>query len=410
MSTLPAEAATEYEAGYWNGHAIVIREGRRCAWTGGRWIDIDEEERNMPEHLRGGTSERAVFESIAEENAALRAMRGERTPTALTRAELENHETINNTLRWAVGHRAPKKVIDALSLGGDPDTVEPFPLGFRGGAGLGANCILYGAPVLGQAAASGSIEIVKILLDAGADINKKDSLSLCAPIIGAIFMKRAKTVELLIKRGADLETVQKEGFTPARMAMANGGNPEILRLILEGGADSRAVCYTSIAPSNLWSEFHKATRMPNSRAINRRLAECCAILLEFGANPLGDACWCPELVQPWRPAQVAPRAIVTTLMRGGCDMSLIGPNLNEQNCEDKFCRMHGTQLSAELGRSILGAEIELRLYAFQCPDTVRLCSLFLYPGLRNITTSTHFSNTTGLALLRASAHTAGNPR
>ena len=296
------------DSGFWNGFAVVIREGRRCVDNGAGWIDIDEEERHMPIHLRGSTDERPAT-SIAEKNAALRAMRGERTPTALTRAERENRETINNALRWAVGHLAAKKVVDALALGGDPDTVEPIPHGSRGG-GVGKNGIMYGSPVLAQAAASGSNEIVKILLDGGADINKKESMSLCAPIIGAVFMQRAKTVELLVKRGADLETVQKDGFTPARMAMGNGSNPEILRLLLEGGADSRAVCYSAMFTSNLWTEFQKATSMVNSKAINRRLAKCCAILLEFGANPLGDACWCAELMQPWRPAQVAPRRCV----------------------------------------------------------------------------------------------------
>ena len=100
---------------------------------------------------------------------------------------------------------------------------------------------------------------------------------------------------------------------------------------------------------------------------------------------------------------------MTTLMRGGCDMSLIGPNLNNDNCEDAFIRKYGTQLSAELGRSILGAEIELRLYPFQCPDTVRLCSsLFLSFSFLNIKFNTWSRPPSHLCT--HDVYTAGNPR
>lgn len=79
--------------------------------------------------------------------------------------------------------------------------------------------------------------IVSAMLDAGADINAKGDYGrtplMCAADAGA-----AKTVRLLIKRGADLE--RRGNGKTAFLYAARSGSVECVRLLFEAGADIRA--------------------------------------------------------------------------------------------------------------------------------------------------------------------------
>ena len=79
-------------------------------------------------------------------------------------------------------------------------------------------------------------DMVKLLLDSGADVNheiqKKDS----TPLLYAIGQKQKDIVELLLDRGADVNFVIKDNRTPLYYAII-GKQKDIVELLLDRGAD-----------------------------------------------------------------------------------------------------------------------------------------------------------------------------
>jgi ankyrin repeat protein len=78
---------------------------------------------------------------------------------------------------------------------------------------------------------------MKILLDAGADPNAKDSFGATALVWAAGDAAKAK---LLVERGADVNAQTAQGRTPLIVAAAHDGNARTARLLLDKGADINA--------------------------------------------------------------------------------------------------------------------------------------------------------------------------
>jgi len=94
----------------------------------------------------------------------------------------------------------------------------------------------YDRTALSFAAGRDNVEIVRLLLDRGADANKKDSFYGATPLSWAFDRGNAATARLLIERGAT---------TNARLLdeAVDKGNPELVALVLEKaklGADDLA--------------------------------------------------------------------------------------------------------------------------------------------------------------------------
>lgn len=102
----------------------------------------------------------------------------------------------------------------------------------------------------------GEEEIVKFLLDAGADVNAKDTDNGQPPLMYAIARDRAGLVELLIQRGAKVNVRDVRKFTPAHMAAASG-NVAILDALAEAGADLKAEMY-GLTPLMMAASSRKA--------------------------------------------------------------------------------------------------------------------------------------------------------
>ena len=91
----------------------------------------------------------------------------------------------------------------------------------------------FGERALGHAVNYFSIEVVRTLLDVGADPNK-ESLALL-PLIWAAYDEKIDCVRALLKAGANPNLAQRNGVTPLHAAARNG-QPEIVKLLLENGA------------------------------------------------------------------------------------------------------------------------------------------------------------------------------
>src|ERR1039458_307750 len=91
-----------------------------------------------------------------------------------------------------------------------------------------------GATLLIHAAAIGSPEAVKLLLDSGADANAKSQLEATALILGA---GNAEKARLLIAKGADVNAHSKLSRPPLLIAASCDGCSGTVKLLLEKGAD-----------------------------------------------------------------------------------------------------------------------------------------------------------------------------
>ena len=89
-----------------------------------------------------------------------------------------------------------------------------------------------------EASMDGHVEVAKLLLDHGAEVNMPaDSFE--SPLTLAACGGHVELAMLLIERGANLEEVNDEGYTPL-MEASREGHEEMVALLLSQGADINA--------------------------------------------------------------------------------------------------------------------------------------------------------------------------
>ena len=88
------------------------------------------------------------------------------------------------------------------------------------------------------AAGFGTVDAVKLLLAKGADVNAKNQFDMTALLFGAGNHEKAR---LLIEKGADVNAKTKGGRTPLMIASACDGCSPTVKLLLDKGADPKAV-------------------------------------------------------------------------------------------------------------------------------------------------------------------------
>ncbi len=84
------------------------------------------------------------------------------------------------------------------------------------------------------AAINGEVELAKLLLSAGADVNhRQGGFWGETALMHAVFHDRMDVVRLLIAQGADVNLANKQGQSPMYYAAAK---PEMMQLLIEAGA------------------------------------------------------------------------------------------------------------------------------------------------------------------------------
>jgi hypothetical protein len=97
----------------------------------------------------------------------------------------------------------------------------------------------YGATPLHDAAYNGHVEIARLLLQSGADVNAKDRWDR-TPLHFAAIQGHVDILHLLVENGADLEAQSKNGSTALHSAAIHGNLPFIQELISRYHVDINA--------------------------------------------------------------------------------------------------------------------------------------------------------------------------
>jgi uncharacterized protein len=91
----------------------------------------------------------------------------------------------------------------------------------------------FGFTALHVAATAGHLQIVRLLIDAGADVDRRDRHGI-SPLLQAVGWPNI--MEALLDAGADVDTATIQGVTPLMSAAAFGEMASV-RLLLARGAD-----------------------------------------------------------------------------------------------------------------------------------------------------------------------------
>src|SRR5688572_12980948 len=110
-----------------------------------------------------------------------------------------------------------------------------------------------GSTLLMHAAAFGSAEAVKLLLDSGADVNAKNGVDSTALLWGASDPAKAK---LLIEKGANVNAASKLGRTPLMVAAVCVDCLDTVRLLVEKGAEINAKDQRGMPATVIAAEFN----------------------------------------------------------------------------------------------------------------------------------------------------------
>jgi ankyrin repeat protein len=125
-----------------------------------------------------------------------------------------------------------------------------------------------------DATAAPQAEIVKLLLDAGADpeLGRDDATKGTALVLAVKGGHGAAMVEMLIAAGADMEARDKNGMTPLLLAAVDGDVEVIQALVEKGGADLEAEDKkrrTALSWAG-WNRHNKAAKLLLEKGANER--------------------------------------------------------------------------------------------------------------------------------------------
>ena len=122
-----------------------------------------------------------------------------------------------------------------------------------------------------EAAIGGHLELAKLLIDKGADVNARDKGGRTA-LMEAALEGHFELAKLLIDKGADVYAKQKSGWT-ALMSAAASGDLAMVKLLLEKGAHINAKSGTPYCPFILQAVRPRDSHESHYSTVESYLAE-----------------------------------------------------------------------------------------------------------------------------------------
>ena len=160
----------------------------------------------------------------------------------------------------------------------------PYPAPDRGGCAATARGVLnlaawrlaaddLGGGPLHRAADNCDTEALRMLLEAGADVNAQDNNGV-TPLHRAARIGKVAAIPRLLESGADVNAQDNDGDTPLHTAAAGLGDVAAIRMLLEAGADM-----------NAWGKYGHTPLYQALSYVRGDVVEKTRMLLEAGANP-----------------------------------------------------------------------------------------------------------------------------
>ena len=100
---------------------------------------------------------------------------------------------------------------------------------------------IYGNTLLMHAIKNNNVEIIKYLINKGADVNAKDCKNNTVLIQAVSQISDSNIIELLINAGADVKAEDNNGFDCLGYAVLNNTNEEIIKLLINKGLNVKKV-------------------------------------------------------------------------------------------------------------------------------------------------------------------------
>jgi ankyrin repeat protein len=167
----------------------------------------------------------------------------------------------------------------------------------------------HGSTPLMYSGAFGSLESMQALLEAKADVNAKNAFDATALMWSAGDIKK---VRLLLDKGADVNARSKPGRSALIIACSQSGTSEVVKLLIEKGADF------SIGDARRITPLLAATETNDNATI--------ALLLNKGADIKGASAFGDSLMNA---AAMGNTAVVKTLLAKGADAHAVSiPQVN----------------------------------------------------------------------------------
>jgi len=140
------------------------------------------------------------------------------------------------------GHVPP---LSSATRWGTPEIVR---LLLEKGADVNYRDSLTGETALTIAAGFAPAETVGLLLERGAEVDVVETMTSFTALINAASIGRSDSVRLLLGRGAKVNLADRDDMTPLHYAAVHGKNPETARLLLAGGANVNARSKSGYTP------------------------------------------------------------------------------------------------------------------------------------------------------------------
>jgi ankyrin repeat protein len=239
------------------------------------------------------TGKRDAVQMLIDQHANINATETLRETTALMWAAEQGHvEIVQVLLGNGANVNTQSKVIRPIRRNG---------LGFaRSPNGQPTGDPMGGLTALLFAARQGSLETARVLVAAGADVNKSSADS-SSPLLVAVQNGNYDVARFLIDRGADLNRGNDKDWTPLYLAVANrnalttavpapnsDGVLDFIKLLLDRGADpnKRIKVRNEVHQANTSLWLQEAGATPLLRASLCGDLTVVRILMAHGANPL----------------------------------------------------------------------------------------------------------------------------
>lgn len=146
----------------------------------------------------------------------------------------------------------------------------------------------YGSTPMGEAAAIGSTAVLKLLLDAGADVESANGEGQTA-LMAVARTGNVDAARLLIRRGANVNAREGWGGQTALMWAAAQGHPAMIRLLIRHGADVNARATVRdwqrrVTAEGRPKDMNRGGFTPLLYAAREGCVECARELLRGGAD------------------------------------------------------------------------------------------------------------------------------